>query len=358
MFTDPYSLRNFRITLTMVVVGVIAGLVYAALSDGFDHAMPHINAAIGGALLGLYTSVVELHLLTPRFRRRIPFLPLMGLRIFIYSIMTVVILFLVFSISRALWFNRSYQDILHDQEFTSFIGQDEFLIVNLYALVIIAIVTFTYQIVRKIGLRFLVNMVTGKYYYPNTNQRIFMFIQIIDGTSIAQNLGTLNYFNFVNEIVYDITPAILSYKAHIYQYVDNEMVIYWHPEKGRENASCIRTFFSICDRLYEKRESFYGKYHVTPHLKAALHIGEVVQGEIGHGKTEIDFYGDVLNTTSRMCNQTTREIPFLISEELLNSITLPPVYNSESIGQMHLKGKSRAVSLYSINECTINSMPA
>ncbi len=357
MFASAYRRRNNQIISIMVLVGIIAGLVFALLSDGIEHPMPLLNAMIGGGFLGLYTALIEIRLITPRFRRRIRFIHMMVLRIFLYALMTVLVLFLVFSVSRVFWFNLSIREVWASQEFQDMISR-EFLIAVLYAVVMTGFVIFTLQMVRKIGPSFLVNMISGKFYHPRNSRMIFMFLQIDDAETISRDLGLLSYYNFFNDIIYDITPPIVAFNAHIYQYVDNEMVFYWYPAEGRSEAACIRTYFAFLDRLYEQREKYLSRYNTFPSLLAAIHIGEVVQGEIGYGKTEIDFYGDVLNTCSRILQKTTAESPLIISSELKTLIDLPDIYTVKPLGDMNLRGKANPINLYSIFEKPIKSLPA
>ncbi len=358
MFAREYRLRNFRVTGVMISLGILAGIIYVSFSDGFSDPRPMINGIISGGLLGLYTALIELHLFTSYFRRKIRFIPMMMLRVFMYSVTIVLILFLVFSISRTFWFNISYSEVLNSEEFQTFIFEQDFFVVVLYSTALTIVLIFSYQITRKIGPRFLVNMITGKYYYPRKNRLIFLFVQIKNANEISRKLGLINYYNFVNDLIYDITPPIVAFKAHIYQYVDNEIVLYWYPEDGRSNAACVRAFFAFRDRIYENRERYLKRYDTYPSILAALHIGDVVQGEIGHGKTEIDFYGDVLNTTSRMVSKTSSDNSFVISGDLLPVIDLPEIYEAHPMGEMNLRGKSNNITLYQISEKEVSAYPS
>lgn len=348
MFSEAYTRRKLGITLIMMCIGIMAGLFYAVLSDGPTAVMPITNGILSGALLGVYTALLELQLFSGRIRRRIRFIPLMFFRIFVYSLLTTIILFLVFSLSRVFWFDMSFRQVLFSREFYEYIIERDFKVVLAYSIVIISLVIFTYQIVRKIGQGFLINIITGKYYHPRKTRRIFLFLSILDAEAISRKLSPLHYFNFVNDIIYDITPPILTFHGKIYHYVDNEMVVYWQPQMGFKNASCIRAYFSMCEQLNLRREYYIKKYKVAPQLRAAMHLGEVVQGEIGHGKTEIDFYGDVLNSTSRLLHQTSMDLPFLLSGLLLQETELPEDYKEEFVGNIYLKGKSQPMSSYQL----------
>jgi adenylate cyclase len=57
-------------------------------------------------------------------------------------------------------------------------------------------------------------------------------------------------------------------------------------------------------------------------LRAALHAGPVISGEIGESKRDIVFHGDVMNTATRL-EQATRDLDrrFLVSADALNRLT-------------------------------------
>lgn len=186
---------------------------------------------------------------------------------------------------------------------------------------------------------------------------IFMFLQIDEAESISRELGLLKFYNFFNDIIYDITPPLIAFRGRIYQYVDNEIVFYWHPEEGRKDGACLRAFYGFCDRLYEHREKYLNQYGVYPVLKAALHVGDVVQGEIGYGKTEIDFSGDVLNTCSRILQKTNLENQVVISSDLKDLLDLPSIYASDALGAISLEGKSKPLALFRTYEKPVESMP-
>lgn len=356
MYTRAYRRRNIRITWIMITAGVLAGLIFAVLSDGVDRLMPLLNAVVGGSLLGLYTALIEIRLMTPRFRRSIRFLPMMLLRIFIYTFMTIIILLLVFTVSRMFWFGLGFRQVWMSDDFHRMLRED-FLIIVIYAVGVTGIVIFCYQIARKIGPNFLLNMITGNYYHPRRHRMIFMFLQIDEAESISRELGLLKFYNFFNDIIYDITPPLIAFRGHIYQYVDNEIVFYWYPEEGRKDAACIRAFYGFCDRLYENREKYLNQYGVYPVLKSALHIGDVIQGEIGYGKTEIDFSGDVLNTCSRILQKTNSENQVVISSDLKDMLKLPSIYDTDPLGAISLEGKSKPLALYRTFEKPVESMP-
>lgn len=188
----------------------------------------------------------------------------------------------------------------------------------------------------------------GKYFHPKREERVFMFLDLRSSTSIAEKLGEKQYFNFLKDVFRDSTSSILFSKGEIYQYVGDEIVISWPTTKGIENANCINCFFDIQKNLKKNSKHYLDTYNVTPEFKAGLHYGFVMAGEIGVIKRDIAFSGDVLNTTARIqskCNELGVDI--LFSKFLLTKLNLPTnSYQTQNIGEIHLRGKKQKVELY------------
>ncbi len=344
-------------TYILIAAGIIAGLVYTSFSDGLTNPMPVINSILIGSILGFLVSYIEKNLFTPKLRRNYSFLPLLGIRVGVYSVLILVVLFLVFSVSRVFWFNLSYMDVLRSEEFQEYIFEKDFIVVVFYTIGMIALVVFTYQITRKLGQGYLENIITGKYYEPRKEERVFCFLSISENERIAKELEAKKHYRFLNDLIYDITNTILSYDGIIYHYVGGEMVIFWDPRKAFKNAACVRCYFAITDLLFARREYYQEEYGNFPYLMAAVHMGPVIHGEIGHGRTEISFYGDVLNTTSRILLETTPDRPILISEPVFDKLVLPQIYEYNDENQKQLEGRANPVRLFSIHEKILKNRP-
>ena len=190
----------------------------------------------------------------------------------------------------------------------------------------------------------------GKYFRPRRVERIFMFLDLRSSTNIAEKLGELKYFEFLQEVFMDVTPAIIYSNGEIYQYVGDEIVVSWKMDKGLSNANCITCFLNVRKALTERSNHYKEKFDVIPEFKAGLHYGHVIAGEIGVVKREIAFSGDVLNTTARIqgkCNEMGVNILFsqsLCEKLVLSEMSIIPI----AMGGVVLTGKQEKVSLFTI----------
>jgi len=73
--------------------------------------------------------------------------------------------------------------------------------------------------------------------------------------------------------------------------------------------------------------------------------------EVGVIKKEIAYHGDVINTSSRIqseCN--THKVSLLISETLLQDLTISTPISASFLGSVLLKGKQQKVNIHTIGK--------
>ena len=223
---------------------------------------------------------------------------------------------------------------------------------NYLAWLLIVIFTLIALLVNdKYGPGVFVSFILGKYFHPKREERIFMFLDLRGATTIAEQLGESEYFNFLKDVFRDSTPEILNSKGEIYQYVGDEIVISWKKDSGTLNANCLQCFFDIQQRLLDKASYYREIYNgIVPEFKAGLHFGFVMVGEIGIVKRDIAYSGDVLNTAARIqskCNEL--GVNILISKNLLVKLgSLPNAFKTREIGEIDLRGKQHSLMLYTM----------
>ena len=228
---------------------------------------------------------------------------------------------------------------------------DTFHLKNILFWALVVIITqFAIQVSDKFGPGNLWRIITGQYYKPKKEERIFMFLDLKSSTTIAEQLGEERYHEFLKNVFADITDPIINCKAEIYQYVGDEVVINWKMDKIADYTICLECFFEIRKELEHRKAQYLSKFDTLPQFKAGAHCGNVIVGEIGIIKRDITYSGDVLNTCARIQGQcNAQQAQFLISDTLKNYLK-PNLekYTLESKGAIILKGKGEEVELISV----------
>jgi len=221
----------------------------------------------------------------------------------------------------------------------------------LYMVLVSFVFTFINIAKEKFGKGVFLKMLMGKYRTPKEEKRIFMFLDLKDSTTIAENLGHFKYSQFIQDCFYDLNEVVPRHDAEIYQYVGDEAVLSWSYKKGLANNNCVDLFFAFQQKKQSKSQYYMDKYGVVPEFKAGLHGGKLMVTEVGVIKKEIAYHGDVINTSARIqaqCNK--HKVRFLISEKLLQDLKIKTHLTTEFLGSVLLKGKQEEVKIHTINK--------
>ena len=204
------------------------------------------------------------------------------------------------------------------------------------------------EITDKYGPGGLRNLLGGRYTKPRKENRIFLFLDINDSTTIAEKIGHEKYFNMLHDFFADITEPILTNWGHIYQYVGDEIVICWK-NTPKNKLRCLK-FVRQAVLTFKRKEKHYLKeYGVAPTFKAGIHAGDVTAGYIGIIKKDLVFSGDTLNTTARIrskCHELKHS--FIVSIDFLNDLEVPAKFHVNDIGEMEFKGRKEKSKVFSL----------
>jgi adenylate cyclase len=212
------------------------------------------------------------------------------------------------------------------------------------------LINFIALVSKKFGPGQMFLIFLGKYNKPLTENRIFMFLDLKDSTTIAERLGHIVYSKLLQQCFIDLNKLISMSGAQIYQYVGDEAVLTWKVKQySKIFAEPIKLFFRYKKKL-EKRSKFYkSKFGIVPEFKAGIHAGVVTVAEIGDIKREIAYHGDVVNTASRLrsaCNEFDKKL--LASEYVVRNTDNTDKYEISEIGSVKLKGKINSIKVFSI----------
>jgi adenylate cyclase len=360
MFSKPT-----RIKLSKLLVIVISWMLIGAGMALYDHAAFRSEFSLGtspyysfsqslifNTLAALISSLLGgsflIFFVNERFRERpygqnmlLVVLSFIAIVVFITSLFGVVISM-----------GRSGESITHArtwEEFWNYVVDPIHLKNILWWAPIVALTQFTLQINDKFGRGVLWSFIKGKYHKPREETRIFMFVDLVSSTQIAEKLGNRLYHNLLKEFFADVTNPILFNNGDIYQYVGDEIVISWKIQEGVENGACVQCYFDMQQSIVNNREKYETKFGFTPEFKAGMHFGKVCAGEVGIIKRDITYSGDVLNTAARIqgkCNEY--KVKFLTSDELLAKLSLKNLYKAIPIGDIELRGKGQKIALSAI----------
>lgn len=219
-------------------------------------------------------------------------------------------------------------------------------IIDLGVLTFISIIVL--EVTDKYGPGGFWSVLRGEYNKPRIENRIFIFLDINDATTIAEKLGHEKYFLLLKDFFADITNPVLANGGEIYQYVGDEVVLSW-PTSSVNKIYCLKFIRHAFYILKRNEKKYLARYDVAPDFKAGIHSGEITAGFIGIIKKDLVYSGDTLNTAARirsMCH--TLNESFVLSGSFMEDFPAPFSYHIKEIGQIALRGRAEKETLYSL----------
>ena len=220
-------------------------------------------------------------------------------------------------------------------------------------LVYITVATLTISVFRllatTVGARVLINLLLGKYHQPQTERRIFMFLDLEGSTGLAERLGHTHFCRLIQECFRDLANSAIVHRVEIYQYVGDEAILTWLPSDGLKNGNCVRIHGEF-QRTLDSRANYYREqFGVKPRFKAGVNMGLVTVAEVGVVKRDIAYLSDVLNTAARLeslCSQY--EANLLVAGNVKEALPPTPDLQFDLVGNLALRGRSEPVDVYRV----------
>ncbi|MEM6816434.1 MAG: adenylate/guanylate cyclase domain-containing protein [Bacteroidota bacterium] len=310
---ESLVIRNIT---AMVIIGIMLGIVYANIDFTVDRYLSK-KLSLGGALIS---------------------------KTLIYLVITIGLLRLGQIIAEANGMELNFK-----KGWFWWVKDERFLSILLYIVFCSFVFLMMKMAVERFGKGVFINILMGKYRTPKEEKRIFMFLDLKNSTTIAEKLGHLKYSQFIQDCFYDLNMILFKHEAEIYQYVGDEAVLTWPYSKGLSHNNCVRLFFEFEEQRQSRRDHYLDKYGTFPVFKAGVHGGTLMVAEVGFVKKELAYHGDVINTSARIqaqCN--THKAALLLSDQLIQDMNTDDFSMSKSLGSILLKGKQKAINIYSV----------
>jgi adenylate cyclase len=310
-----------------------------------DYYYPWPLFIIAGVMAGIIYEFVEQRAQRKSFLQKYPYWVTLLIKPIIYGVLIQIAVILLGVI-----FSFRFHNIVRWSELLPAVTGKIFWVFFIFFLINSLIISFIQLINQYFGSKVMLNMIIGKYFRPFEEYRIFMFLDMRDSTTIAEQLGTIQYSRFIQDSFRDFTKVILKYQPEVYQYVGDEVVLTWLPESGLTNFNCLHACFYFNEILQAKSDYYTNEYGIVPSFKAGAHIGRVRVAEIGIVRRDIAYHGDVMNTTARIQSQcNTLGHNLLISEVLWKELPKKiEQFQFHRIDQIVLKGKELPVNLIGV----------
>ncbi|MEO1224921.1 MAG: adenylate/guanylate cyclase domain-containing protein [Pseudomonadota bacterium] len=316
---------RYRLLLFVVLwlVSMLSGLLYGLLflPDGIGPWVILDEVALGGAIVWGFL----LFVLPSRYGRPIRWLAfpvrLVVIVVFILAMipLTVAVIDLV------------------DPATEGILSPPPTLSVYLFALAVVALAALGVEVARMIGPRVLGSVLIGRYQSPVEEHRVFLFVDLVGSTQIAQRLGPVRYQRLLCRYFFDLGEPVLEAGGELYAYVGDGMIVSWRLRPG--DARPVTCFFDIQDTLDRTRRRYAQVFGAEPQVRGALHGGAVVAAACGDARRAIVYFGETLNAAARLEEQAKRQERELVAvADFASSLDLPTDIAVEPLGPAILRG--------------------
>ncbi len=342
--------RRWRIIKTYIIGWTVAfillciirgiGTIEIGLQQQYDFLTSVMASLILGPTFGCVSGYVQI-LTEERVYKRMSIRTLLLLK-FIY---TLVFMFALIAAGYVI--SNLFLGIKKD--FASFVFDAGSLAIYFYVVIVELFMTILSQVNLMFGDNKLGQLLTGKFYWPREEERVFMFLDLHSSTQLAERLGHIKYSRLIQDCFNDL-GVVAENEAEIYQYVGDEVILTWELKDGLRDQNCLNAYFNFRRQLMKKQRSYIEKYDCVPFFKAGVHAGIVTVTEVGKYKKEIAYHGDTINTAARIqgkCNEFNQEI--LISESLRKRLGKGR-FQFDELGSVALRGKEKEVIVYAAFE--------
>jgi adenylate cyclase len=201
-----------------------------------------------------------------------------------------------------------------------------------------------------IGGEMFFNLLIGRYHKPVQEERVFLFVDLVGSTTIAERMGDMRYQEFLGRFFASLAEPVRTCQGSLDDYIGDMAMITWPLARGVRDARCLRCVELIREEIEHDAEIWQSRFGQKPVFRAALHCGPVVTAEIGVEKHKITYLGDTVNTAARLeeLGKHLKE-PLLVSSDLLQRLTPPTGTRIRDLGQHAVRGREGVLQVAAVD---------
>ena len=179
-----------------------------------------------------------------------------------------------------------------------------------------------------------------------------LFVDIRGFTTISESLEPEQVVEILNEYLSLVAAAISHWGGTLDKFIgDAAMAIFNAPNDQPDYVLCaVCAAAEIARSSDALRQKFEKRFHKTVSFGIGVNCGDAIVGNIGcSSRMDYTAIGDTVNVAARLeANAKPEQI--LVSQAVMDIIS--PYVTSTLIGPLALKGKTKTVTVYEINQIT------
>ncbi len=329
--------HSLTLCALFAAIGGVSGFAYANLVEG---GQPGIGTIVGAAIIGGVAAFELFVVQRPRgaWLRRLPLLPFILLSTLAWAAIAAfcvqVLPFLLGAEAGRYAPEHGNRAFLQDMA------------VSLGSATLLNVIL---RLRSLIGGRVLMGFLLGRYHKPVAENLVFMFLDLAGSTRLAETLGDVRVQQLIGRFFFDIAQPIAENGGITYRYMGDGVIVTWPFDRRIADGRPIQCVFDIQALVAASAARYQRDFGTVPGFRVGMHGGPVVAGEVGDDKREIAYFGDTINTAARLealCK--TEGHDFLVSADVLDTVTLPAGTVKQAVGEVALRGKAQPVQIFAL----------
>lgn len=225
----------------------------------------------------------------------------------------------------------------------------DFLQVFSYSLASVVLLLLLDQSRSLIGNQVFFALITGRYARPVEEQRLFLQIDLANSTRLAARLGDREAMRIVTRFLYALGQPVRRYGGSIDKYVGDQAIISWRLTRRRPDAPALACALAIRDTLTRLGREMQDQAGEVLGFRIAIHAGSVIVAQVGDERREITYFGDTINSLSRLdgvAKEMGRDI--IMTQDGCQRCRLVPGVTMEALGPAILRGRELPVEIFGL----------
>jgi len=175
-----------------------------------------------------------------------------------------------------------------------------------------------------------------------------MFVDVCGFTAITEQVPANTVVNLLNGLFDKIVKEVIAQDGDVDKFMGDAVMAVFRGDYHLDRA--IDAALSIKEQIGKAEDIHVGDLVFKPEVSIGINSGEMVSGNIGSASLKrLDYtvIGDIVNSAQRM-QATAKPGQIIINEETYNKAK--ESFRCEKIGEVSLKNKAKAVTIYEVLE--------
>lgn len=198
------------------------------------------------------------------------------------------------------------------------------------------------------GARNLFYLMTGKYFRPVIERRIFLFLDLVSSTELVERLGPIETRLMIGKFFFDISTPITNWGGEVYRFTGDGAIIVWHWDEGIRGDNVIHAIDAIDSVVHQSANYYLNRFGQIPEYRMGLHGGDIVVSEEGDTRRSIGFYGDTIHIAARLERRAKELRKYCLLSGQLAEQLLESQSRLELVTTEEVRGISKPIDIYEL----------